>query len=622
MHEVKSDNLSILCAGRRLATMTACMVFPTGSFRQRRGIGGQLIALEDEDPGYVKRPMNAFMVWSTKRRKILSHENPALHNKELSKRLGVEWKALSEEEKRPYIKDAQELRERHKADHPDYKYATNKRRKLKETPPSSCYMYSPMSYAAAMARMGGQPVHIVPPPLHQHQSRMAALPMQIHQLGRGLPAWVAPPEEQGHQHSITTLGNSSRQQQVRNSGHPVTILQALLADSSTQVNPEHALQHTTSLAGTSVCGQPPTDCSVQHATGNSVRCKKGDSVQITRPPTACIADQASQPSTATESAGQRTTDMQAIQPPTTSFADHSVQVIQHATAFADSSVQVSPVEHEPPAISHAVQDIKSMTSFTNHTVQIKPVQQQPATSSEEPVSSSTDPEDDSVQIIAVEGPKTSCARGKSASAGSIFTPVRLIPIVNAITSPRVASQSDVGITANIQQQGFDYVVHKAILQSSYRSTQLAMLQDTAEVRSPDTVTPLAVVSKDIATPLAVESMDMTTPTQVPAVTSAKETDKIAMVSVPVTTATDSVPGTSSAVVSADTPALSASSNSSHKPSSLPMPPLLLILPSPVQATPTPVVPVTSHVWTQTSHTVTPTQARLEGKNFAIWSAST
>jgi len=39
----------------------------------------------------IKRPMNAFLIYSVKRRRELSHENPALTTSEISTILGDEW---------------------------------------------------------------------------------------------------------------------------------------------------------------------------------------------------------------------------------------------------------------------------------------------------------------------------------------------------------------------------------------------------------------------------------------------------------------------------------------------------------------------------------------------------
>ena len=82
----------------------------------------------EDDDDKVKRPLNSFMVWSRKMRKKIADENPKMRSSEISKRLGTQWKALTDEEKRPYIDEAKRLREAHMIKHPNYKYKPKRKK--------------------------------------------------------------------------------------------------------------------------------------------------------------------------------------------------------------------------------------------------------------------------------------------------------------------------------------------------------------------------------------------------------------------------------------------------------------------------------------------------------------
>ncbi|NXR12292.1 SOX12 factor, partial [Semnornis frantzii] len=81
--------------------------------------------------GHIKRPMNAFMVWSQHERRKIMDQWPDMHNAEISKRLGRRWQLLHDSEKIPFVKEAERLRLKHMADYPDYKYRPRKKGKIK-----------------------------------------------------------------------------------------------------------------------------------------------------------------------------------------------------------------------------------------------------------------------------------------------------------------------------------------------------------------------------------------------------------------------------------------------------------------------------------------------------------
>ena len=85
--------------------------------------------LQQENSSRVKRPMNAFMIWARLHRSTIAKRFANANNAEISVKLGEIWNDLSGEQQRPYFEEALRLKEKHKAEHPNWVYQPRSHKK-------------------------------------------------------------------------------------------------------------------------------------------------------------------------------------------------------------------------------------------------------------------------------------------------------------------------------------------------------------------------------------------------------------------------------------------------------------------------------------------------------------
>ncbi|XP_018544262.1 transcription factor SOX-11b [Lates calcarifer] len=141
--------------------------------------------------GHIKRPMNAFMVWSKIERRKIMEQSPDMHNAEISKRLGKRWKMLKDTEKIPFIREAERLRLKHMADYPDYKYRPKKKPKT-----DGCAFPAGKPAAQSPEKTGVRPVNKNPAAAKKFSKLKPSKPV----VGPGRASSHLP-QHQHHQHA-------------------------------------------------------------------------------------------------------------------------------------------------------------------------------------------------------------------------------------------------------------------------------------------------------------------------------------------------------------------------------------------------------------------------------------
>ncbi len=91
-------------------------------FKELNSLQRQEKCLSDDGKDHIRRPMNAFMIFSQRERPLIHQQHPNCDNRAVSKMLGERWYLLDSVEKRSYHEVASQLKQDHFKANPDWKW--------------------------------------------------------------------------------------------------------------------------------------------------------------------------------------------------------------------------------------------------------------------------------------------------------------------------------------------------------------------------------------------------------------------------------------------------------------------------------------------------------------------
>ncbi|XP_065056504.1 protein capicua homolog [Rhopilema esculentum] len=82
---------------------------------------------------HIRRPMNAFMIFSKAHRHLVHQKNPNQDNRTVSKILGEWWYALKPDQRKEYYNLANQVKEAHYKAHPDWRWSSKEKKRPRST---------------------------------------------------------------------------------------------------------------------------------------------------------------------------------------------------------------------------------------------------------------------------------------------------------------------------------------------------------------------------------------------------------------------------------------------------------------------------------------------------------